>query len=90
MWLHLPDGWETGEISTILTSAASAGGNAARTSAGWGRLYRGKNWALTPVAAAIREVTTNPTYREAARHHAARLRLTDPVAVACEALEAGL
>jgi UDP:flavonoid glycosyltransferase YjiC (YdhE family) len=42
------------------------------------------------VAAAVREVTTNPAYREAAGRHSARLRLTDPVAVACEALEAGL
>ena len=42
------------------------------------------------VAAAVTEVTTNPAYREAARRHSARLRLTDPVAVACEALEAGL
>ncbi len=42
------------------------------------------------VAAAVQEVTTNPAHREAALRHSARLRLTDPVAVACEALEVGL
>jgi UDP:flavonoid glycosyltransferase YjiC (YdhE family) len=42
------------------------------------------------VAAAVQEVTTNPAYRESARRHSARLRLTDPVAVACAALEVGL
>ncbi len=42
------------------------------------------------VAAAVQEVTTNPAYGAAARHHSARLRLTDPVAVACDHLEVGL
>ncbi len=42
------------------------------------------------VAAAVQEVTTNPAYRESARRHSARLRLTDPLAIACEALEVGL
>ena len=42
------------------------------------------------VTAAIQEVTTTPAYRERAGRHSARLRLTDPVAVACDALEVGL
>ena len=49
-----------------------------------------KELSATAVAAAVQEVTTNSAYREAARRHSARLRLSDPVAVACEALEVGL
>jgi UDP:flavonoid glycosyltransferase YjiC (YdhE family) len=42
------------------------------------------------VGAAVQEVTTEPAHREAATRHSVRLQLTDPVAVACEALERGL
>jgi UDP:flavonoid glycosyltransferase YjiC (YdhE family) len=42
------------------------------------------------IAARVQDVTKSAGYREAAMRHSARLRLTDPVAVACDALELGL
>jgi len=40
------------------------------------------------VGSALDAVLENPTFGEAARSHAARLRQQDPVAVACAAIEA--
>ena len=42
------------------------------------------------IANAVLELTTNSDYLDSARRHSDRLRLTDPVAVACQALEVGL
>ncbi len=57
---------------------------------GVARVIPREELSVEAITAAVHEVTTSPAYREAASRHSARLRLTDPVAVACDALEVGL